>query len=193
RVWDSLKPRGDATFRTLFHLATERTPGWFERAQQAQKKHEALNDEIVTCCVADVEPEPIDWLWNGRLARGKLTLIAGDPGLGKSQIVLDLVSRLSMGACWPDLVFSTVTDINNPISINTNKAPIGNSIILSAEDAVADTLRPRLEAANADLKRVFVLDAVKTKKEGKRSFSLQEDLERLGKKLKEIGNVVVVV
>lgn len=114
--------------------------------------------EIITCRVSDIEPQPIDWLWEGRLARGKLTLIAGDPGLGKSQIGIDLHARLSSTAYWPD---------------GTSRAPIANSIILSAEDAASDTLRPGLEAADADLQRVWILDAVRTK-DGKRSVTLQQ-------------------
>jgi putative DNA primase/helicase len=132
--------------------------------------------EIITCRVSDIEPQPIDWLWEGRLARGKLTLIAGDPGLGKSQIDIDLHARLSSAAYWPD---------------GTSRAPIANSIILSAEDAASDTLRPRLEAADADLQRVWILDAVRTK-DGKRSFTLQQDLEQLGNKLNEIGDVAMI-
>jgi hypothetical protein len=132
--------------------------------------------EIITCRVSEIEPRPIDWLWKGRIARGKLTLVAGDPGLGKSQIGIDLHARLSTEAWWPDGVA---------------RAPIGNSIILSAEDAASDTLRPRLEAASADLQRIWILDAVRTK-DGKRSFSLQQDLEQLGNKLNEIGNVVMI-
>jgi putative DNA primase/helicase len=53
-------------------------------------------------CMAEVEAEPVDWLWAGRIARGKLTLIAGDPGMGKSQIALDIVARISKGARSPD-------------------------------------------------------------------------------------------
>src|SRR5262249_25586311 len=54
-------------------------------------------------CMADVEAEPVDWLWVGRIARGKLTLIAGAPGMGKSQIALDIAARISkVGAQFPD-------------------------------------------------------------------------------------------
>ena len=58
--------------------------------------------EIIACRVADVEAKPVDWLWDARIARGKLTLVAGEPGLGKSQIGIDLHARLSAGALWPD-------------------------------------------------------------------------------------------
>jgi putative DNA primase/helicase len=133
------------------------------------------NGEIILRRAADMEAQPIDWIWNGRIARGKLTLIAGDPGLGKSQIGIDLHARLSTGAGWPD----------------GEHAPVANGIILSAEDSTGDTLRPRLEAAGADLKKVWILDAVRTK-DGKRSFTLQEDLQQLGNKVAEIGDVAMI-
>jgi putative DNA primase/helicase len=135
----------------------------------------AAEGEVITCRVADITPRPIDWLWEPRLARGKITLVAGDPGLGKSQIGIDLHARLSSENYWPD----------------GTRAPLANSIILSAEDAASDTLRPRLEAADADLKRVWILDAVRTK-DGKRSFCLQQDLDQLGAAMERIGNVAMI-
>ncbi len=52
--------------------------------------------------LADVVPEQVPWLWPPRIALGKLTLLAGDPGLGKSFLTLDLAARISVGAPWPD-------------------------------------------------------------------------------------------
>ncbi|MBI1826915.1 MAG: AAA family ATPase [Planctomycetes bacterium] len=59
--------------------------------------------EPVLVRLADVQPEPVSWLWPGRIALGKLTLIAGDPGLGKSFLTLDIAARVSCGSPWPDL------------------------------------------------------------------------------------------
>jgi putative DNA primase/helicase len=122
-----------------------------------------------------VEPKHVEWLWQNRLARGKLTLLAGEPGIGKSQTVIDVVARLSTGDLWPD----------------GGRAPLGSSIILSAEDSANDTLRPRLEAAGANLERVHALQA--TIIEGRPvTFSLQAHLEMLGEKLAEIGDVALI-
>ncbi|MGH8502003.1 MAG: AAA family ATPase [Gammaproteobacteria bacterium] len=99
----------------------------------------------VTRCLADVEPEPIRWLWPGRIARGKLTLTVGDPGLGKSFLTLDIAARVSTGAAWPDR--------------RSNRQ--GSVILLSAEDDAGDTIRPRLDAMGADVSRIHVLDAVR--------------------------------
>lgn len=127
--------------------------------------------------IADVIPAAIDWIWEGRLARRKLTLIAGDPGLGKSQITADVASRISIGANWPD----------------AGRAPSGSTIILSAEDTISDTLRPRLEVAGADLMRIHALRSVRTNDGGRRTFSLQSDLVLLGEKLEQVGDGQLVV
>ena len=52
--------------------------------------------------LADVPPAEVAWLWPGRIALGKVTLLAGDPGLGKSFVTLDIAARVSRGASWPD-------------------------------------------------------------------------------------------
>jgi putative DNA primase/helicase len=123
----------------------------------------------------EVEAKHVEWLWPNRLARGKLTLLAGDPGIGKSQISVDITARISQGSRWPD----------------GGNAERGSVIILSAEDSADDTLRPRLEAADAALDRVHVLKA--TMVAGKPvTFSLQAHLEMLGAKLIEIGDAAIV-
>jgi hypothetical protein len=87
----------------------------------------------------DVRPEPVTWLWPGRLAAGKIALLVGDPGLGKSWITLDLAARISAGRAMPD---------GGPA------VDVGNVVLLSAEDGLADTIRPRLDALGADVTRV---------------------------------------
>jgi RecA-family ATPase len=91
----------------------------------------------------EVEAKHVEWLWHNRLARGKLTLLAGEPGIGKSQTACDIGARISKGTEWPD----------------SSRAPRGSVIVLSAEDSANDTLRPRFEAADADLTRIHVLQA----------------------------------
>lgn len=94
--------------------------------------------------VSDVEREEIEWVWPGRIARGKLTLIDGDPGLGKSVLTLDMAARITTGTDWPD---------GHPCAE-------GGVVLLSAEDGLADTIRPRLDEAGADTSRVLALDQV---------------------------------
>lgn len=132
-------------------------------------------------CVADVEPKPISWLWNEKIARGKLTLISGDPGLGKSLITVALASAVSNGARWP---------------VGGELAPQGSVILLSDEDCIADTIRPRLDAAGADCRKVHAIEMVReTDAEGnilKRSFSLSSDIEMLAGVVDDLGDVVLI-
>jgi hypothetical protein len=85
-------------------------------------------------------PEPVGWLWEPYLARGKLAVLDGDPGVGKTLLALDLAARLSRGAPLPD-----GKPLDRPHT----------TLLLTADDPAADTVRPRLEAAGADLDRVF--------------------------------------
>lgn len=132
---------------------------------------------------SDVTAKPIRWLWPGRIARGKATMLAGNPGLGKSQTAgADMAARVSTGGIWPD----------------GGRCERGNVLILSAEDDAEDTIRPRLEAAGADLSRVFILDAVvdgyrADGSEAHRAFNLKGDLFRLGRMLEEIGGAALIV
>jgi len=90
--------------------------------------------------LADVQGAPIDWIWPGRIARGKLHVLAGDPGLGKSFLTLDIASRITSGNAWPD----------------GGIAPIGNVLVFSLEDDAADTIRPRVAAMGGDEYRIWV-------------------------------------
>jgi RecA-family ATPase len=94
--------------------------------------------------LVDVEPETIDWVWPQRIARGKLTLLDGDPGLGKSVLTIDWAARITRGRPWPDGA----------------ACPSAGVVILSAEDGLADTIRPRLDACGADVARVVAVQAV---------------------------------
>jgi len=105
------------------------------------------------CGAADVEPEPVEWLWPGRVAIGKQTLIAGEAGLGKSQVAIAMVAAVTTGGTWP---------------CYEGRAPLGNVIILSAEYGAADTVIPRLMAARADLKRVHLVSSVLQSRKGHR-------------------------
>ena len=127
---------------------------------------------------ANIEPEPIAWLWRGRIALGKLTLIAGDPGLGKSLITAALAACVSKGYQWP---------------VDGTHAPIGDVILLSAEDDPADTIRPRLDAAGADCNHVHILKAVFDEDDSARMFSLKKDVAALEEAIKSLPDCRLVI
>ncbi|MBX3375170.1 MAG: AAA family ATPase [Phycisphaeraceae bacterium] len=133
--------------------------------------------------IADVKPEPVSWLWPGRFALGKLTLIAGDPGLGKSFLTLDMAARVSTGAGWPDR--------------RNERTPPAGVLILSAEDAIADTIRPRLDAAGADVERIMALEAIRTVtdngRESVRGFDLSQDMAALERAIRTLQDCRLVV
>ena len=95
--------------------------------------------------MSDVVAEPIQWLWRERFARGKVSIIAGNPGLGKSQVTISMAAIVSRGGDWP---------------IERMPCERGNVILLTSEDDAATTIKPRLTAAGADMGRVFILDSV---------------------------------
>ena len=93
-------------------------------------------------CLDDVEVEDIKWLWYPYIPKGKVTLIEGDPGLGKSWVTTALASYISNGRRLPEQA----------------KSVTGKILILSAEDGMGDTVKPRLDQLDADTKQVFALE-----------------------------------
>ena len=139
-------------------------------------KNKQQPTEVSLAQADGIAQQPVSWIWPNRIARGKLTLIGGDPGVGKSQIEIDIIARCSTGAAWPD----------------GGTAPIGSCVILSAEDAANDTICPRLDLAGANLAKVMILQGV-TDSDGRRlSFNLQRDLTALADQIKKIGDVLLV-
>ena len=136
-------------------------------------------DEPVLLRMADVEPESVRWLWPDRIPRGRLTLLAGMPGQGKSFATCDIAARISTGSAWPD------------------GAPCeqGSVLFVAAEDDPADTVRPRLDAHGADVRRVHLLSGVRRHHNGKpvdAAFTL-EDLAPLERALEDLRDVRLVV
>jgi putative DNA primase/helicase len=145
------------------------------RLECAASKREAT---LVSRCAADIAPEKIEWLWLGRLARGKHTCIAGEPGTGKSQLTIAIIAAVTTASAWP---------------CGEGRAPLGTVILLSAEDGAADTIIPRLLAAGADLGRVQIVPAVYVDDKRRRAVNLQSDLKLLEQKIAAIGDVALIV
>jgi hypothetical protein len=94
--------------------------------------------------LADVVPEEVRWLSPGRIPLGKITIVEGDPGLGKTMAMGDLAARVTRGEGLPGDPAIQASDV----------------VILTGEDGVSDTIHPRLEAAGADMRRVKVMEGV---------------------------------
>ncbi len=128
-------------------------------------------DELGVTRLSEVEPQQVTWIWPGRLPAGKLVVLDGDPGTGKSTLMMDLAARLSTASPMPDGYRPTVAT---------------NVVLLSAEDAADDTIRPRLDAAGGDPARVVIFDGVWKPRDEERADdmvmrppSLPIDLDRL--------------
>jgi putative DNA primase/helicase len=130
--------------------------------------------------LADVEPEEIRWLWHGRIAYGKLNVIDGDPGLGKSVMLLDLAARLTTGTPMPD---STATGRHEP----------ANVLLMCAEDGLGDTIRPRLDAAGADITRVKQRDFYEDDRGNERLPILPDDIGQIITDILEHSAKLVVI
>ena len=109
------------------------------------RRKEPVQRRALGVLASEVKAEPVEWLWPGWVPLNKVTVVDGDPGLGKSTIFeADLAARVSTGRPMPE----------------TDYKVEGGVIIVNAEDGAGDTIRPRLEAAGADLDRCLILTTI---------------------------------
>ncbi len=125
---------------------------------------------------SSVIPEPISWLWVGWLAAGKLHIISGAPGSGKTTLCMKVAAIISSGGLWPDDTAATLCNV----------------LIWSGEDDYKDTLVPRLIQAGADLKYIHIVVGTNIDNE-KRCFEPAHDLEHLQQEIVLIGNVKLLI
>jgi len=131
---DSMDPE---TIRDEIERLAADTPLWIPPAVP-------VSGPVLTC-LADVEPREVLWLWPGRIPLGRITLLVGRPGEGKSFLSVDMASRITTGTPWPDGAI----------------CPRGSVILITAEDDPGDTIRPRLDSHYANCKKVHLLTAVR--------------------------------
>jgi RecA-family ATPase len=134
-----------------------------------------VTDDLVL--VADVDRELVRWLWPGRIPLAKVTVLDGDPGTGKSTLTLTIAAKVTTGSPFPDGA----------------RPEVGDVILLSAEDDIGDTIRPRLEAAGADLARCWVLPDVRPEGKEPRPPELPADLFLLEDLVKSKAAALVVI
>ncbi len=157
--------------------------GLQEVKRQLETTSEFSGDFPILIRLSEVMPKSISWLWPNRIALGKLSIIAGDPGLGKSLMALDIAAHVTRGKPWP---------------VDQTPCPSGEVVLLSAEDDIADTIRPRLDAVHADVSKVHVLTTVKTKDPEtnevcERMVSLRKDIFLLSRMLSDYPECVLVI
>jgi hypothetical protein len=137
----------------------------------------AAGDRLDIVAISEVEREAVRWLWPGRIPLGKTGLVEGHPGLGKSTLLLDLAARVSRDGRMPD----------------GSQGVAGPVVILTGEDGLADTVRPRLEVAGANLDRVHAIRGLITIDNEYREVELPEHIRTLGEEIDRCGAVLVIV
>ena len=95
--------------------------------------------EIETVQLSSVKAENVQYLWYPRIPQGKTTLVEGDPGVGKSWLTMAIATGVSLGKGIPEL----------------KETEPANVLVLSAEDGLADTIKPRLQSFGANCERIF--------------------------------------
>ena len=129
--------------------------------------------------ISDIEPKPINWLWEDYMAKGAITLITGEPELGKSQITLNMSAIVTTGGIWPDN--------------RKTQCKVGNVILISAEDSLEHTIRTRLEANSANMDKIYHLDGIGDYNSGNKLFNLKSNLNELETMINEIKGVSMIV
>ncbi len=124
----------------------------------------------------DVQPEAVDWLWDGWLAAGKLHLIGGAPGTGKTTLAASLAAIVTCGGRWPD----------------GTRASMGSVVFWSGEDDNADTLNPRLRAAGANMDHVYMVEGVREGAD-RYPFDPARDMDALRNVLATLQDVRLIV
>jgi len=129
--------------------------------------------------LSEVETQQIDWLWQRRIPLGKITILDGDPGMGKSLLAINIAACLSTGRPMPD----------------GTPGRQGSTILIAPEDSAEDTIKPRMEAAGGDPSKVFLLNTIEDIDEKRlvvypRTFSLSRDLDELEREIKRTNAIL---
>jgi hypothetical protein len=120
--------------------------------------------------MSEIEPERIEWLWDRRLPLGKITMLDGDPGRGKSMILYDLAARVTTGKPLPD---------GQPLEK-------GGALIVSMEDGAADTIVPRFLASGGDPTRAKIIGS-------EQPLMIPDDLDRLERAIRQTNARFVAI
>lgn len=176
-----------AEFSRLGYQSAEDREGVmaYHRAQLADLEERALAFDPVAKrlpgkLASEVEDGVLEWLWYHRLAYGMLSLLDGDPGLGKGLIEVYLAARMSTGSPLPG-------------DLDQRRREPANVILISPEDIPEITIKPRLVAAGADLSRVRIVTAVEDRHGRERAFTLPSDTGLLRKMIEQDDARLVVI
>ncbi|QDU21800.1 AAA family ATPase [Urbifossiella limnaea] len=123
----------------------------------------------------DIPEERLDWVWPNRIPRKAVTTLDGDPGQAKSTVAYDLIARVTGGRPMPNC---------------TGSSPPAGAVLIGAEDGLGNTVRPRLQAAGADLRKVYVYDR---RQFADRPLVFPDDIGVVEDAAREVGAGLVVI
>jgi archaellum biogenesis ATPase FlaH len=162
-------------------IALEKVQSAYKKFEPESGKGKATEPKTertpITVRVSDVQREEVSWLWHQRIPRAKLTIIEGDPGEGKSFLSQAIAAAITLGFGLPG-----AEEQREPETV----------LIMSAEDGLADTIRPRLEDMGADISRVVALRGLRDQEGQERPLSLA-DLDVIEKAIVEHRPALVIV
>lgn len=135
--------------------------------------------KLNTICFSNIQSKKVEWLWENKIPRGKLTMFFGNPDCGKTGVLCDILARFTNQTVFPD---------------NTSINDDGHVLFMSAEDDPEDTLRPRLEAAGAVLNKIHYVKGIvePNAKQSEREIALDRDLHMLEASLLQNPNIKIV-
>jgi hypothetical protein len=145
-------------------------------APESQLNGHASAPSVELLSGASIQPEPVRWLWKGWLALGKIALLAGAPGTGKSTLALEMAATVTIGGTMPD----------------GESVQAGDVLVWSGEDDPADTLLPRFLAAGGNPERIYFVNA--TVEHGQRvPFDPARDLPRLAETVQRLARPLLII
>jgi RecA-family ATPase len=159
--------------------------GWGKKVRRGKPNKATTHNEsripqhgLVVTRAADLSPQKPLRVWGGRFHRGKIAIVVGEQGVGKGQLAAFMAATVSTGGEWPG---------------GHGNARRGSVVYVTAEDRGADTIRPRLEAAGADLRRIHIVENTIDDYGGQRPFNLVTDIPRLDKLLDGLSGPIIVI
>lgn len=175
------KPRGPLPAIDIPDSLRESVDAWiaaYKESRTAPARTAHGKRSVTLLQGSEIQAQPISWLWDGYLPLGKLTLLAGAGGTGKSTIAFALAAVITNAGTWPD-------------GSRCNAA--GNVLIWSSEDDPANTIKPRLIAVGADERRYGVIRGTLDEYGISYPFDAAKDMDALRDAVSSIGGVSLLI
>ena len=169
--WRTFEPGKGIGLGSLFHIA--RAYGWED--SRIRKTSMASDNPFGIRNMKDVKIKKVDWLWEEMLARGKVHLLSGNGGRGKTTLMLSIAAKITSGQAFPGQ--------------SCDRKP-GSVLYISAEDSIEDTLLPRFLAAGGD--RILFYAPERLIQENSSYLSILDHTQMLADCVRSTGSIMIV-